>query len=138
MILMSKQTDYAVQLLIALSELGPEKRLSLRQFGVERTISVLFLQKIVRKLKAGGFIDADKGTKGGYYLRMPADRISLKDIMDTLEGGCAPTSCTKDKGSCSLASSCHLKDAFFQIKQDISAVMQGYSIADMKRYATSR
>jgi Rrf2 family nitric oxide-sensitive transcriptional repressor len=77
-------TDYAIRALVYLAE---EKRMVT---GVEiankMQIPPAYLLTIMGTLKKEGFVTVKRGNAGGYSLAKPQDKISLWDIMETMEG----------------------------------------------------
>ncbi len=133
MFLINKQVDYAVQLLLALGAKPGKESLSLRIFSQNRNISFLFLPKIARQLKAAGFIDATKGTHGGYFLKIDPEQITLKDVVESVEGKYAAVACMKEQNDCPITSMCLSKNVLYQVQADILGIMQKYTLASMSK-----
>lgn len=113
----SRQVDYAVQFVSRLAQLEAQQTLSLRTFSNESTISFLFLQKIARSLKQAGIIDSTKGARGGYFLVMPAGRISLMHVVEAIEGPYGVVDCVH--GMCNKTQDCKTKEVWLAINRDI-------------------
>ena len=133
MFLINKQVDYAVQFLLALSALPVGQSLSLRLFTQNRNISFLFLQKIVRELKRVGFVDAQKGAHGGYFLCIDSKSISLKDVVEALEGKYAAVACMKGKDNCPITQMCLSKNVLLRVQKDILLTMEKYTLFEMSQ-----
>ncbi len=120
MLLLQKQTDYALQLLKILSK-QPRQTISLKEISKKTGVSFLFLQKIARKLRLAGIIEARQGVQGGYNLRRRAKKLNLKKIMEIMEGRCALIGCIDgDGGSCSGGrATCSVKKSFGKLNQEI-------------------
>lgn len=127
MLAVNKQVDYALQLLLALSELAEKEYLSVGTFAEQRNISFLFLQKIVRKLKQAGFVASLKGSTGGYRLAVPAASITLKDIVEAVEGPYHVVSCLK-QGTCPATAGCVSRDVFATVNKSILASLAQHSL----------
>lgn len=127
MIHMSKQTDYAVQLLIALSKMKKGEYLSLRAFSEESNISFLFLQRIVRSLKEAGIVDANRGVHGGYYLVKDPKKVTLKDLMEAVEGRFGITRCLKGQ-NCMRSKTCASKKVFTKVNREIEQLLNSVSV----------
>lgn len=59
-----------------------------------------FTLKILRKLMGGGLVKSYKGASGGYSLALPADRISMKDIIELIDGPLAISRCLGEDNEC--------------------------------------
>jgi Rrf2 family iron-sulfur cluster assembly transcriptional regulator len=134
MFLINKQVDYAVQLLLELSSLEKGCFLSLRTFSQNRNISFLFLQKIARTLKLAGFIAAQKGALGGYYLKVIPEEITLKDVVEALEGKYIAMACMEKSHNCPITQMCLSKNPLYQVQKDILTTMEYYTLSKMLLY----
>src|SRR5512147_1115750 len=82
----SRRLDYGLQLMIALAQ-EPENRAQATAVLAEKLqIPLPFLHQIGRSLIQGRLIKATPGPHGGLRLNLPADDISLMQIVETLEG----------------------------------------------------
>lgn len=82
----SRRLDYGLQLMIALAQ-EPESRAQATAVLAEKLeIPLPFLHQIGRSLIQGRLIKATPGPHGGLRLNMPAEEISLLQIVETLEG----------------------------------------------------
>lgn len=129
---LSKQVDYALQFLMELTTLPDGEWLSLRVFADERTISFLFLQKIVRKLKQKGYVSSTKGVHGGYRLAIDAGTLSLKHIIEAVEGPYASAACMKGE-HCPIEEKCTSKQVFSVVQQDIILSLEKHTLNDMMK-----
>jgi len=134
MFLINKQVDYAVQFLLTLASLPKGEFLSLRIFSQNRNISFLFLQKIARSLKAAGFIDASKGVRGGYFLKIDQEQITLKNVVEALEGKYSAVACMKEVHDCPVTEFCLSKNVLYQVQTDILETMQKYTLSRMATF----
>jgi len=133
MFLINKQVDYAVQFLLALGNLPAGESLSLRIFSQNRNISFLFLQKIARLLKTAGFIQAHKGAQGGYFLSKAPESITLKDVVEALEGKYSAVACMKEQNDCPITKMCLSRNVLYQVQADILSTMQKYTLHEMSK-----
>ena len=55
------------------------------EISERQKISQKYLEQIITALRQGGFVKGQKGSRGGYYLSRPADKIYLSDILNALD-----------------------------------------------------
>lgn len=72
--------------------------ISLREISEENQMSFFFMQKAAFDLRKAGLITSGRGKKGGYTLAKPANQISLKEILEALEGPLKVMDCLGDNG----------------------------------------
>jgi Rrf2 family protein len=61
-------------------------------------LSPYFCRNTLQQLKAAGLVKAERGT--GYALARPAKEISLREILEAVEGPLALHTCLKKKSTC--------------------------------------
>ena len=134
MVHFSKQVDYALQLMIALAELKSGNFLSLRKFSQESNISFLFLQKIARDLREKKLINSTRGARGGYRLKPRAEEISLKQIIEAVDGPSGVTECLKKGGCCPKIESCTARRVFGHINKHFLNSIANYYLSQFTNY----
>jgi len=118
----SKELDYATQLMLALTKLKEGELLSLKTFSKESNISFLFLQRIASSLKKAKLIDSGRGVRGGYFLTKK--HISVKEIVAAVEGNdYAMTKCLTNKKLCKKKD-CPAKKIFSKINQQLNTFLE--------------
>ena len=115
MLTLRRETDYAIHLLKHLTKTRGDF-VSLRILADATGISFLFLQKIARKLRQARLIKAGTGMSGGYCLNIAPDKITLKKIIEAIEGAGSVFPCLCDK----RAAKCPGKDKKCRLKNRLS------------------
>lgn len=82
------KTIYAMQILLALADRAKSSRspIQLREIAETYNLPFKFLEQIAIVLKGAGWIHGQRGKEGGYVLAVPAEQISLSDLLRQLEG----------------------------------------------------
>jgi len=124
-----KETDYALQLLKLLAK-NSRSFVSLKQASDITGLSFLFLQKIARKLRLAGLISAELGVEGGYKLKIPANKITLKRVVSVVEGGCSLWACC-EKGECQRRGKCLIDKKVKKINNKILKVLEDVKLSDL-------
>lgn len=124
-----KETDYALQLLRLLAK-NSKKSISLKEAADATGLSFLFLQKIARKLRLAGVISAELGVEGGYKLKIPANKLTLKKLIDVVEGGCALCDCCK-KDDGKKKCECSIGKKVKTINNKILKILEGVKLSDL-------
>ena len=94
--------------------------LSIKELAVSENYPVPYLEKILQALRQAGLVTAHHGNRGGYALARKASEITLKDVIDALEGGtfdifCAPD--TREDIVCTHFCLCGVKPVWRKTKQ---------------------
>lgn len=86
--------------------LAKTDKLSAEDIAAKSRVSQTFALKILRKLRNGGLVDSIKGAQGGYRLAREPKDISLKDVIEAVEGPYNLSRCLSDGYTCAHAEEC--------------------------------
>jgi Rrf2 family protein len=82
---LSARVDYALRAAAELAVVG-ERPVTAIQLAEAQQIPPKFLENILSQLRRSGLVRSQRGPEGGYWLALPADRISLADIIRAVDG----------------------------------------------------
>src|SRR5947207_15537698 len=97
--LFSTKAEYGVRLMVELgrraspdatAEAAP---VSLAEVASAEMLPLAYLEHLVAKLRDAGLVGSVRGAHGGYHLGRPASEISMRDVVEALEGPVAPLEC---------------------------------------------
>jgi Rrf2 family protein len=101
----SRRLDYGLQLMIALAQESENRAQATAVLAEKLQIPLPFLHQIGRSLIQGRLIKATPGPHGGLRLNLPAEEISLLQIVETLEGPVCISPCL-DGEPCTRQDNC--------------------------------
>ena len=82
----SLQVQYAVCGVFDLAYNGQGQPVQIRVIGERQLIPVRYLEQIFQRLRREGIVASKRGPGGGYTLARPPARISLRQIVEAVEG----------------------------------------------------
>jgi Rrf2 family protein len=91
------------------------------------------LSLIIIPLKAAGLVNSIRGAHGGYTLAKPATNITLKEIVDVLEGETCLVDCIKNPSACSRSDTCASRDIWTILSDNISQTLGSITLEDLVR-----
>ncbi len=106
---LTTKSRYGVRLILDLAIYSKEGPVSLGDIAQRQNISKKYLEKLIRKLKAGGFVKSRRGPFGGHMLAKDPKEISVGDLVRVLEETTAITDCADNEklcGICNRAGDC--------------------------------
>ena len=113
--------------LTALSELADWMR------TIWPSVSATYLSNVVQRMARGRLLRSHRGIAGGYSLGRPATDISLRDVVELLEGiGLDPKRCglsLEDK--CPVASKCSIQRRLALVERDFLKSLEALTIAEL-------
>lgn len=126
------ESDYALRILSALST--HNDRADAKTLSEETSVTLDFTLKILRKLVKCGLVNSYKGVKGGYSLRLPSDEITLKRVIEHIDGPIAIVRCLETTEACALKqdkTACAYHHIFDFISTDVAKKLAGITIRDV-------
>lgn len=85
MISVTSKSRYAVTALAELARSG-DRPVPIAQVAERREMPVQFLEQLFATLRRDGLLQSQRGVKGGYSLARPADRITVLEVVQALDG----------------------------------------------------
>lgn len=133
---LSKKIKYALKALHYLAEQPADRPVLIAELAAHENIPRKFLEVILLTLRKGGILQSRIGRGGGYSLALPPARISIGDVIRTLEGDLAPVQCLSSsrQGGCKECTdeqSCGIRLVMVDVHAALTAALDGLSLADM-------
>jgi Rrf2 family transcriptional regulator, cysteine metabolism repressor len=127
---LSTRSRYGTRMMFELAlhyEKGP---LQLSEIAKKEKISEKYLGQIVILLRSANLVDSVRGSQGGYLLTRAPDKISLKDIVQVLEGSICVLECLEKK-NCERISECVARKAWMILEDVIVQALEGITLDTM-------
>ncbi|MFY9140853.1 MAG: Rrf2 family transcriptional regulator [Thermacetogeniaceae bacterium] len=134
--ILNQATDYAFRAVLYLSLLQPGEIVEAKVIAENQHIPLRFLLKILRSLAKAGIVKSYQGVGGGYALgKIPAD-ITLKDVLEAVEGSIRINKCLIDPDYCNKQATehCPVHHVLASIQQTISQEFDKYNFEQLKEY----
>jgi Rrf2 family protein len=100
----------------------------LKDIAKGENISEKYLSLIIIPLRGVGLVNSVRGAYGGYNLSKDPSEITLKEIVDVLEGDCSLVDCVKNPSSCSRISTCASHDIWAIIGEKITETLSSITL----------
>ena len=126
---MTLEADYAVRIVEELAQ--SEQRIDARTLSEHTRVPLRFALKILRKLVASGLIVSYKGAHGGYTLAGPADEITLRQVIEAVEGPYMLSRCQQDDYSCTHDTCCRFHEIYDEISAIVRDKLDSYTFGSM-------
>jgi len=126
----SARLDYAVQAMLALSAVYPE-RIKGADLARKQQLPLTFLRDVLAVARRASLVQARLGPEGGYRLTRPPALMTLAEVVRALDG---PLTMVRGEtiGALTYAGAArHLGDVWAAIDASVCAVMQSVTLADI-------
>ena len=131
MLKVTRLADYTVSIIAAFSD-GDEIMSS--EIIIEKTkLQRATVNKLLSILVKKNFLEPFRGSNGGYKLKKDLDNISVKELIEAIEGPVLLTDClNKNANNCNLFNVCNTKHIWSFVNVAISKTLEGIKIKDIK------
>jgi Rrf2 family protein len=119
MLEVTRQADYALRAVTEIARLPEGKRIATAAIAVQQDIPLPFLAKIVSQLVVRGILETVRGASGGVSLGRPASSISMKEIIEAIDGPISLNRCTRDPSVCERLESCPFCEIFVEAQAEL-------------------
>ena len=138
MLKISKKADYALMALqhIAAAQLGdviPGRVVNTKEIAEEYNIPLELLAKVLQTLSRHALIESHTGPKGGYVLARRADKITIAQILESIEGPLGITDCSHEKNGefCMQRDNCNIRTPLLKVQDSIAQLLNNMTLQDM-------
>ena len=128
---LTKACDYAIILLNYLLQLGETKPVSVKKAAADCHIPKRFLANIVHILAKAGIVITVKGKDGGIKLSKSSDKITIRDVLEALEGSIKFVDCQTNGNICETEGSCTTKYFWDAALKDFVSTLDKTTIKDL-------
>ena len=127
----STRGRYGTRMMLDLAAHHDQGPTPLREIAKRQDLSVKYLEQLIIPLKAAGFIRSVRGARGGYTLARNPEKISVGQIIETLEGGLSLVDCVTDPEICERENGCITRDIWLQMSERLMQELSSLSLRDV-------
>jgi len=132
---LSTKSRYATRLMVNLAWNFQQGPVQLNDISRKEEISEKYLSQIVITLRGAGLIRSLRGAHGGYLLAREPNKISLKEIVEVMEGGLDIVDCLDDEKNCGRSGICITRNVWNKVSQAIKTTLDEISLEELARQA---
>ena len=128
---LSTKGRYGARLMLDLALYYGNGPILLKDVAKRQGISEKYLGHLVTPLKAAGLINSARGAHGGYMLAREPAKITLKEIIQALEGSLSLVECVETPCICQRVKSCVTRDIWEEAGEKMMQVLGASTLEDM-------
>ncbi len=102
----STKGRYALRVMIDIALNSNGKYITSKEIAKRQGISNKYLEQIIAMLNKAGYLEAARGTFGGYKLAKKPNEYIIGDILKATEGDLTPIECLTEEGKCIRQKNC--------------------------------
>ncbi len=130
---LTKETEYALEGLTSLATYPEGTVILAADLADAVCTSTGFMSKIMQRLAVAKIVRGHRGNPRGYSLAKPAGRISVRDVVESLEGDDIFERCIFWSEPCSEVNACPLHDVWKRVRPQVRSQLSELSLRDLVR-----
>lgn len=131
MMRISTKGRYGARLMLELALYYGKGPVLLKDIAKREEMSEGYLEHLLPPLKAAGLVNSSRGAHGGYTLAKTPSEITLREVVQALEGPLSPAECVNTPNVCQRVQSCVTRDIWKKLGEKISQTLESVTLKDM-------
>ncbi len=127
----SAKVDYAVRALAELAAAAGTGPVKGDAIAAAQHIPLRFTENILSDLRRAGVVASQRGAVGGYWLKEPADTITVADVIRYVEGPLADVRGEPPEEVSYAGAATALQDVWIATRATLRSVLEVVTIADI-------
>ena len=128
----TQESDYAIKIVLYLSKLDKGEIANAREISEAEKMSMKFALKILRRLCKVKLVESFRGIKGGYKLKKSADDISLRSVIEVIQGDLFINTSLKNINSAKKVKTDPVNSLLYSIQEDVKRKLSNTSFKDLR------
>lgn len=133
MLKFSKKVEYALMALFHMEGRPDADWATAREVADACGAPLELLGKVLQALSRAGLIESAQGARGGYRLARAADRITLGEVIEAVDGPVHIAACQDDPSRCGQYSTCNIRQPVVRVQRELQDYMHHLSLASFRR-----
>jgi FeS assembly SUF system regulator len=135
MIRLTKMADYGIVVLSQFAR-SEDTLYSARSLAEATHLPLPTVSKLLKQLVQKSLLESHRGVSGGYRLARQAQRISVADIVEALDGPVALTEC--QTGECGIEANCQVRHHWTKLNRTVYQALAGLSLSELAEAPRAR
>lgn len=123
---------YAMYYLARHSGEGPQTLQSISTMG---GVPKQYLEQLLGNLRRAGLVSTVRGAQGGYQMVARPEAVTLRDIIDAVEGPIELSECASADHACQKSGNCPVRWVWQRVTDSINTELEKIRLSDMLNQA---
>ncbi len=125
----TKEADYALRIVAMLAKSG--QQIEAKVIAEQNGIPYRFTLKILRKIVQAGYLKSFRGVNGGYMLNKTPEEITLRNVIEIIDGDIALNGCLNESGCCVNDGNCVIRRKLQHVQDIVTNELDSITFADI-------
>ena len=131
MLHVTRRADYAIRGMVHLAKQPPKEVTLLTDIAEAVDVSPSLLAKIFQHFNRLGLVTSYRGVGGGFTLGRPAERITLLDIVEAVEGPIRLNRCLVAEGACERDEDCPVHPVWRDAQEKMRKILDEVTLRQL-------
>jgi Rrf2 family transcriptional regulator, cysteine metabolism repressor len=129
----STKGRYGLEALLDMAIHSDGSLMNIKSIAGRQRIPEKYLEQIFSALKKGGIIISVRGAQGGYMLNGRPEKITVRQILNALEGPLSPVACVVEEQQidCQRYDLCVTRTFWRNMMEELNRVTDAVTLADL-------
>lgn len=128
---LTREGDYAVRVVVDLAAHAGNGPVPRALIQARQDVPAAYLAKIIQTLARAGLVRTQTGARGGVSLNVTAETLTLRRVIEAIEGPIALNRCVTGPGACPRDVFCPVHPVWLKIQALVTAELDAVTIADL-------
>jgi Rrf2 family transcriptional regulator, iron-sulfur cluster assembly transcription factor len=128
---LTRGADYGTRGIVRLARMSGRGVVLVSDIALAEGLPESYLAKIFQDLAKEGIVRSHRGAKGGFSLARPAGEITLRQIIEAIEGPIALNRCLAPSEGCERRPECSIHGALAKAQEQLVAILDGTTLQDL-------
>jgi Rrf2 family protein len=130
--------EYGIRGVLYLAKHDEGKVSMLSAIAEDQDVPPRFLAKIFQALAKAGIVKSHRGAKGGFSLARPAAEITVRDVIEAVEGPINLNVCLVGNGECARDHFCSVHSVWERAQENMLTILGQANFADLVKAERER
>lgn len=130
---LTRKGEYAIRGIVYLARLPQGKVALISEIAEGTGVPQTFLAKIFQNFAKIGLVNSFRGTGGGFLLGRPAAQITLREVVEAVEGPIMPNRCLMAEVGCEFNKTCLVHPVWREVQAKVVDILNSVTIEKLAR-----
>jgi len=129
----TQEADYGLRVVLHLCKLGYGEKVESKVISEKEGIPLRFLLKLLRKLIQVDILRSYRGVNGGYAINKLPEEITLRDVIEAIDGPVCINRCVIEPNFCNLNRSglCIIHTVMTKVQKNLNAELESINFGQL-------
>ncbi len=129
--MITKKAEYAIIALADLAMLQPGQKTTTKEIVERRKVPLNLIAQLLAAIRQAGWIKSTRGASGGVSLCRDPAQITLREVIELIDGPVIITRCLLQGMPCNDKTSCPLRDVWQTAQENMLQVLEKTTIKEL-------